>query len=190
MVAVCAWIAQRCSNLDKFQRLVSEDKLQNVMATLLRESKWKDLRWDAWRRLGPATMYKAGGKIRSIKAWFRSARTQGASGTHSGRLPPPVTSRGGHGLREHQPGDVRNSGPLRPTISLRGTPRRATLEIPRTLGHPQTAPHLGRPMAGGVRGEHLRRRLAGRPVGQWERVGNRGRYHPTTRWVGSTSREG
>ena len=36
----------------------------------------------------------------------------------------------------------------------------------------------------------VRRRLAGRPVGRWERVGNQGRYHPATRWVGSTSREG
>ena len=56
----CAWIAQRCWNLDKFQRLVSKDKLQRVMATLLRGSKPKDLRWHAWRRLAPATMYKAG----------------------------------------------------------------------------------------------------------------------------------
>ena len=64
----CAWIAKRYWNLDKFQRLVSEDKLQRVMATLLPGSKWKDLRWHAWRRLGPATMYKAGGKIPSIKA--------------------------------------------------------------------------------------------------------------------------
>ena len=32
----CAWIAQRRWNLDKFQRLVSEDKLQNVMENLVR----------------------------------------------------------------------------------------------------------------------------------------------------------
>ena len=98
----CAWIAQRCSNLDKFQRLVSEDKLQNVMATLLRGSKWKDLRWHAWRRLGLATMYKAEGKVPSIKAWFKwrstrtamvsTTRTQVASGTHSRHLPPPPPS--------------------------------------------------------------------------------------------------
>ena len=35
----CAWIAQRRWNLDKFQRLVSEDKLQNDMENLLRGSK-------------------------------------------------------------------------------------------------------------------------------------------------------
>ena len=74
----CAWMAQRCWNLDKFQRLASEDKLQNVMATLLRGSKWKDLRLHAWRRLGPATIYKAGGKIPSIKAWFRWRSTRTA----------------------------------------------------------------------------------------------------------------
>ena len=75
---------------------------------------------------------------------------------------PPVTSRGSHGLREQQPGDVRNSGLLRPTISLGGTPHRATLEIPRALDHPRTAPHLGRPMAGGVRGDAAREEAAGR----------------------------
>ena len=106
--------------------------------------------------------------------------------------PPPVTSRGGHGLREQQPGGVRSSGPLRPTISLRGTPQRATPEIPRALGHPQMAPHLGRPMAGGARGDTVREEANGRTacgaVGGG--VGNRDRYHPATRWVGSTSREG
>ena len=88
--------AQRCWNLDKFQRLVSEDKLQRVMATLLRGSKWKDLRWHAWRRLGPATMYKAGGKIPSIKAWFkwRSTRTAMAyiNCPHPGRIRHPFTT--------------------------------------------------------------------------------------------------
>ena len=181
----CAWIAQRCWNLDKFQRLVSEDKLQNVMATLLRGSKWKDLRWHAWRRLGPATMYKAGGKIPSIKAWFRWRSTRTAMAyincPHPGRIrhpfttptPPPVTSRGSHGLRERQPSGVRSSGPLRSTISLRGTPQRATLEIPRALGHPQIAPHLGRPMAGGEREDAAREEAAGRTAcgaggGGWE----------------------
>ena len=91
-----------------------------------------------------------------------TARTQGASGTHSRHLPPPITSRGSHGLREQQPCDVQNSGHLRPTISLRGTLQRATLEIPRALGHPRTAPHLGRPMAGGVRGDAAREEAAGR----------------------------
>ena len=92
----CAWIAQRCWNLDKFQRLVSEDKLQRVMATLLRGSKWKDLRWHAWRRLGPATMYKAGGKIPSIKAWFRWRSTRTAMAyincPHPGRIRHPFTT--------------------------------------------------------------------------------------------------
>ena len=92
----CAWIAQRCWNLDKFQRLVFEDKLQNVMATLLRGSKWKDLRWHAWRRLGPATMYKAGGKIPSIKAWFRWRSTRTAMAyincPHPGRIRHPFTT--------------------------------------------------------------------------------------------------
>ena len=92
----CAWIAQRCWNLDKFQRLVSEDKLQRVMATLLRGSKWKDLRWHAWRRLGPATMYKAGGKIPSIKAWFRWRSTRMAMAyincPHPGRIRHPFTT--------------------------------------------------------------------------------------------------
>ena len=89
----CAWIAQRCWNLDKFQRLVSEDKLQNVMENLLRGSKWKDLRWHAWRRLGPATMYKAGGKLPSIKAWFRWRSTRTAMAyincPHPGRIRHP-----------------------------------------------------------------------------------------------------
>ena len=170
---LCACIAQRCWNLDKFQRRVSEDKVQNVMATLLRGSKWKDLRWHAWRRLGRATMYKAGGKIPSIKAWFRWRSTRTAMAyincLHPGRIrhpfttpTPPVTSRGSHGLREQQPRGVRNSGLLRPTISLRRTPQRVTLEIPRALGHPRTAPHLGRPMAGGVRGDAAREEAAGR----------------------------
>ena len=92
----CAWIAQRCWNLDKFQRLVSEDKLQHVMATLLRGSKWKDLRWHAWRRLGPATIYKAGGKIPSIKAWFRWRSTRTAMAyincPHPGRIRHPFTT--------------------------------------------------------------------------------------------------
>ena len=92
----CAWIAQRCWNLDKFQRLASRDKLQNVMATLLRGSKWKDLRWHAWRRLGPATMYKAGGKIPSIKAWFRWRSTRTAMAyincPHPGRIRHPFTT--------------------------------------------------------------------------------------------------
>ena len=92
----CAWIAQRCWNLDKFQRLVSEDKLQRVMATLLRGSKWKDLRWHAWRHLGPATMYKAGGKIPSIKAWFRWRSTRTAMAyincPHPGRIRHPFTT--------------------------------------------------------------------------------------------------
>ena len=169
----CAWIAQRRWNIDKFQRLVSEDKLQNVMENLLLGSKWKDLRWHAWRRLGPATMYKAGGKLPSIKAWFmwrstRAAMTyincphQGTSDTRSRHLPPPpVTSRGNHGLRERQPGDARNSGHLRPTISLMGTPRRGTLGIPHALDHPRTAPHLGRPTAGGVRGDTAREEADG-----------------------------
>ena len=73
---LCAWIAQRCWNLNKFQGLAPGDKLQNVMATLLRGSKWKDLTWHAWRLLGPATMYKAGGKIPSMKAWFRWRSTR------------------------------------------------------------------------------------------------------------------
>ena len=93
---LCAWIAQRCWSLDKFQRLVSEDKLQRVMATLLRGSKWKDLRWHAWRRLGPATMYKAGGKIPSIKAWFRWRSTRTAMAyincPHPGRIRHPFTT--------------------------------------------------------------------------------------------------
>ena len=38
--------------------------------------------------------------------------------------------------------------------------------------------------------QRVRRRLARRPVGQWGGVGNRDGYHPATRWVGSTSREG
>ena len=92
----CAWIAQRCWNLDKFQRLVSEDKVQNVMATLLRGSKWKDLKWHAWRRLGPATMYKAGGKNPSIKAWFRWRSTRTAMAyinrPHPGRIRHPFTT--------------------------------------------------------------------------------------------------
>ena len=170
---LCAWIAQRCWNLDKFQRLVSEDKLQNVMAGLLRGSKWKDLRWHAWRRLGPATMYKAGGKLPSIKAWFRWRSTRTAMAytnyPHRGRTrhpfkapTAPVTSRGNRGLRERQPGDARNCGHLRPTISLRGTPRRATLGIPHALGHPRTAPPLGRPTAGGVRGDAAREEADGR----------------------------
>ena len=138
----CAWIAQKCWNLDQFQRLVSEDKLQNVMAHLLCGSKWKDLRWHAWRRLGPVTMYEATGKLPSIKAWFRWRSTSTAMAyikcPHPGRIrhpfkgpiPPPVNSRGNHGLQERQPLDARNSRHLRPTISLRGTPRRATLGIP------------------------------------------------------------
>ena len=85
----CAWIAQRCWNQDKFQRLLSGDKLQNVMATLLRGSKSKDLRWHAWRRLGPATMYKAGGKIPSIKAWFRWRSTSTAMAYINYQLPAP-----------------------------------------------------------------------------------------------------
>ena len=91
-----------------------------------------------------------------------TARTQGASGTHSQRLPPPITSRGGHGLRERQPDGVRSSRPLRPMISLRGAPQRATLEIPRALDHPRIAPHLGRPMAGGERGDTVREEANGR----------------------------
>ena len=66
------------------------------MATLLRGSKWKDLRWHAWRRLGPATMYKAGGKIPSIKAWFRWRRTRTAMAyincPHPGRIRHPFTT--------------------------------------------------------------------------------------------------
>ena len=38
--------------------------------------------------------------------------------------------------------------------------------------------------------QRVRRRLAGRPAGQWGGLGNRGRYQPAMRWVGSTSREG
>ena len=97
------WLSNGCTsapglrtdvgNLDKFQRLVSEDKLQIVMAHLLRGSKWKDLRWHAWRRLGPATMYKAGGKLPSIKAWFRWRSTRAAmayiSCPHPGRIRHP-----------------------------------------------------------------------------------------------------
>ena len=95
----CAWMAQRCWNLHKFQRLqvrqvpVAEDKLQNVTANLLRGSKWKDLRWHAWRGLGPATMYKAGGKLPSIKAWFRWRSTRTAMAyinrPHPGRIRHP-----------------------------------------------------------------------------------------------------
>ena len=122
-------------------------------------------------------MYKAGGKIPSIKAWFtwRSTRTAipYINCPHQGRIrhpfttptpppPPRVTSTGSHGLREQQPHDVRNSGPLRPTISLRGTRQRATLEIPRALDYPQMAPHLRRPMAGGVSGDVAREEAAGR----------------------------
>ena len=171
----CAWIAQRCWNLDKFQRLVSEHKQQNVMAILLRGSKWKDLRWHAWRCLGPATMYKDGGKIPSSKAWFRWRSTRTAMAyincPHPGHIrhpfttptpPPPSYLKGRPWIAEQQPDDVRNSGPLRPTISLRGTPQRATLEIPRAPDHSQTAPHLGRSMAGGVRGNTAREEAAGR----------------------------
>ena len=159
----CAWIAQRRWSLDKFQQLVSEDKQQNVMANLLRCSKWRELKWHAFRRLGPATMCKAGGKLPSIKTWFRwrSTRTTMAyiNCPHPGRIrhpftaptPPAVTSRRGHWFVEQKPCDARNSGHLRPTISLRGTPQRATLGIPHALGHPRTAPHLGRSMAGGER---------------------------------------
>ena len=66
------------------------------MATLLRGSKWKDLKWHAWRRLGPATMYKAGGKIPSIKAWFRWRSTRTAMAyincPHPGRIRHPFTT--------------------------------------------------------------------------------------------------
>ena len=50
----------------------------------------------------------------------------------------------------------------------------------------------GRWQEGQEETQRVRRRLAGRPVGQWGGggVGNRDRYHPATRWVGSTSREG
>ena len=116
---------------------------------------------DAWdqrpcTRLGEssqASKHGSGGGAQG-RQWPTSiAHTQGASDTCSRHLPPRVTSRGNHGLRERQPGDARHSGHLRPTISLRGTPRRATLGIPHALGHPRTAPHLGRPTAGGVRGD-------------------------------------
>ena len=125
---------------------------------------------DAWAKR-PCTRLEArslasrrgsGGRAQG-KQWPTStARTQDAPGTHSRRLPPQVTSRGGHGSREQQPGDVRRSGPLRPTIPLRGTPQRATLEIPRALGRPQMAPHLGRPMAGGARGDAACEEASGR----------------------------
>ena len=88
-----AWIAQRRLNLDNFQRLVSEDKMQNVMENLLRGSKWKVLRWHAWRCLGQATMYKARGKLPSIKAWFRWRSTRTAMAyincPHPGRIRHP-----------------------------------------------------------------------------------------------------
>ena len=96
----CAWIAQRCWNLDKFRRLVSEDKLQNVMATLLRGSKWKatdGMHGDAWAQR-PCTRLEAkslasrrgsGGGTQGPQWPTSTARTQGASGTHSRRLPPP-----------------------------------------------------------------------------------------------------
>ena len=128
------------------------------------------MRGDAWSqrpctRLGASSLASrrgSGGGAQGRQWPTSTARTQGASGTRSRHLPPPVTSRGSHGLREQQPGDARNSGHLRPTISLRGTLRRATLEIPHALGHPRTAPHLGRPMAGGVRGDAAREEAAGR----------------------------
>ena len=158
-------------------------------------------RGDAWAQR-PCTRLEAGslasrrgsGGRAQERQWPPStARTQDASGTHSRRLPPPVTSRGGHGLRERQPGGVRSSGPLRHTISLRETPHRATLEIPRALGHPQIAPHLPRPMAGGERGERgdaAREEAAGRTACGTGGGGDRDTHHPATRWVGSTSREG
>ena len=109
-----------------------------------------------------ASMRGSGGGAQGRQWPTSTARTQRASGTHSRRLPPPATSRGGHGLREQQQGGVRSSGPLRPTTSLRGTPHRATLEIPRALGHPQMAPHLGRAMAEGASGDVGREEAAGR----------------------------
>ena len=136
-------------------------------------------RGDAWAQRpctrlearSPASRRGSGGGAQERQCPTSTARTQDASGTHSQRLPPPATSRGGHGLRERQPGGVRSSGPLRPTISLRGTPQRATLEIPCAQGHPQIAPHLGRPMAGGERGDAAREEAAG----LWGRGGGGGK---------------
>ena len=49
----------------------------------------------------------------------------------------------------------------------------------------------GRWQEGKEETQRVRRRLAGRPVGQCVGgVENRDRHHPATRWVGSTSREG
>ena len=49
----------------------------------------------------------------------------------------------------------------------------------------------GRWQEGKEETQRMRRQLARRPVGQWAGwVGNRNRYHPATRWVGSTRREG
>ena len=117
----------------------------------------------AWQRV-PQT-----GSLGMTEKWrWKVKRTRfPGSGLHTGicasrHLPPTVTSSRNHGLRERQPGDARRSGHLRPTISLRGTPRRATLGIPHALGHPQTAPHLGRPMGGWVRGDAAREEVDGR----------------------------
>ena len=96
----CAWIAQRCRNLDKFQRLVSEDKLQNVMATLLRGSKGRisgGMHGDAWAqrpctRLEARSLASRRGSGGGAQGWqwpTSTAHTQGASGTHSRRLTPP-----------------------------------------------------------------------------------------------------
>ena len=187
----CAWIAQRCWNLDKFQRLVSEEKTAKCHG--------KPLAWIQVEGSQMACMATPGSSDH-VQGWGQAPKHQGmvrveehkdGNGLHQlpaprahptpvqGAYPPPppVTSRGNHGLRERQPGDARNSGHLRPTISLRGTPQRATLGIPHALGHPRTAPHLGRPTAGGVRGDAAREETDGRTG----RARNRCMCYPATR---------
>ena len=132
----------------------------------------------------PASRRGSGGGVEGRQWPTSPACTQDASGTHSRRLTPPVTSRGGHGSREQQPGDVRSSRPLRPAISLRGTPQRATLEIPRVLGHPQMAPHLGRPMAGGARRDAAREEVSSRMACGVVLGGGKSRQVPPGKEVG------
>ena len=151
---------------------------------------------DAWAQL-PCTRLEArslasrrgsGGGAQGRQWPTSAARTQGASGTHSRRLPPPSYLKG------------------RPWISGTATRRCTEFWAPESYDIPEgNAPksdsgdstcsglssYGGRPMAGRARGDTAREEATGRTAcGAVRGGGNRGRHQPATTWVGSTSREG
>ena len=75
---VMRWIATRQWDKRTGEQIMSTGRIEITLKLLLRNTKFEHIRWHAWRRLGAATLWRAGVPLGTIKSWFRWKSTKTA----------------------------------------------------------------------------------------------------------------